>query len=127
MKKTSFWSLLTMMMVVMLSMNVVSCSSDDDDNGGGGDPQLVGTWYSSYDAYQFNSDGTYRYGEKERSGIDWYESGRWNASNGVLTTTYTDEGETESVSMGYTISDDGKTLRTIPADSRYSGQVYTKQ
>ena len=99
MKKLKY--LFVMFVAVMVS---VSCSNDDDDGFDGsfddnfGDSALVGTWILT----EFDD------------GVELTEAATFNESlTGILVSSSTFEGETESLSESFTWSTDGNKLRLI--------------
>ena len=73
MKKSVFWSMLTLAVVAMMSVGFASCGSDDDDVKGGG-AELTGSWKKTYEhEIEYEKDGSGKWvqlGEYEHSYAD---------------------------------------------------------
>ena len=100
-------------------------TSGDDDNQGGNnnnqiDNALVGVWhcvvYESGSYYtigwKFDSNGNCYYDEwgNSRTEGEWDIPGKWNASNNLLTITWTDEEGTDIEKYSYTLEDNGNKM-----------------
>lgn len=107
-------------------------TSGNDDNQGGNnnnqggdnnnqiDKALVGVWHcviyesrSSYTiGWKFDANGNCYYDEwgSSRNEGEWDIPGKWNASNNLLTITWTDEEGTDIEKYTYTLEDNGNKM-----------------
>ena len=107
-------------------------TSGNDDNQGGNnnnqggdnnnqiDKALVGVWHcvvyesrSSYTiGWKFDANGNCYYDEwgNSRNEGEWDIPGKWNASNNLLTITWTDEEGTDIEKYTYTLEDNGNKM-----------------
>ena len=130
------FELMGFLLIALSLIGFYSCSSDDDDNSGGSiDQRLVGTWYdNSHSSYvsgvRFNANSTCVFGEwmkgqSEKFNSKTEQASHWTTNGNNLNISYKfDDGDTDSESYIYTISEDSKTL--ILNGGEFNG-TYTKQ
>ena len=118
--------LLELMGCLLIALSLVSftsCGDSSDDEGGSGggtfDQRLVGTWYdeSHYNfvcGFKFERNGTCFYGEWMKGQQERFNTKtetRWTTDGNKLHFAYKfDDGETDSESCQYAISENGTTL-----------------
>lgn len=130
------FELMGCLLIALSCISFSSCGSDDDDNGGGDlDQRLVGTWYdNSHSSYvagvRFNANSTCVYGEWSKGQSEKFnnkteQASHWTTNGNKLNISYKyDDGDTDSDSYVYTISEDGKTLTL--SGGEFDG-TYTKK